>query len=160
MRAIANMLAENGLGRLLPLEYPMSPLEHLFPGSSIVVCEDEPSTIVAYTLSCDDYLDKLESVKKENHMQDSDTQSSVSEMESSSIERTLRSKSGIHMKHYFTDGTTKFFCKIFFVEHFDALRRSCGCDKSFIASLASCCKWDSTGGKSGSVFLKTKGTKT
>ncbi|ORY98089.1 hypothetical protein BCR43DRAFT_260756 [Syncephalastrum racemosum] len=156
MRAIANMLAENGLGRLLPLEYPMSPLEHLFPGSSIVVCEDEPSTIVAYTLSCDDYLEKLDSVKKENHMQDSDAQSSVSEIESSSIERTLRSKSGIHMKHYFTDGTTKFFCKIFFVEHFDALRRSCGCDKSFIASLASCCKWDSTGGKSGSVFLKTK----
>ena len=57
----------------------------------------------------------------------------------------------------FTDGTTKFFCKIFFVEQFDALRRNCGCEESYIASLASCCKWDSSGGKSGSVFLKTKG---
>lgn len=59
----------------------------------------------------------------------------------------------------FTDGTTKFFCKIYFVEQFDALRRNCGCEASYIASLANCAKWDSSGGKSGSVFLKTKGKK-
>jgi hypothetical protein len=72
------------------------------------------------------------------------------------IERTLRSETGTHVKYHFSDRTTKFFCKIFFSEQFDALRRNCGCDESYLASLASCIKWDSSGGKSGSTFLKTK----
>lgn len=57
----------------------------------------------------------------------------------------------------FSDGNTKFFCKTFYTEQFDALRRQCGCDQSYILSLASCIKWDAVGGKSGSAFLKTKG---
>jgi 1-phosphatidylinositol-3-phosphate 5-kinase len=32
-----------------------------------------------------------------------------------------------------------------------------GCDKSMIDSLARCVKWDASGGKSGSAFLKTLG---
>ncbi|KAI9496080.1 hypothetical protein BDB00DRAFT_162213 [Zychaea mexicana] len=177
LKTITNMLAEKGLGNLLPLEYPLSPLEHVFPGSLIVVGEDEPSTIVAYTLSCDDYTNMLKEIRKGTHtdipvvtdeqsMQNEHQQYNEKEPSAAGasaepvtgmfIERTLRSKSGIHMKYYFTDGTTKFFCKIFFVEQFDALRRNCGCEESYIASLASCCKWDSSGGKSGSVFLKTK----
>lgn len=52
-------------------------------------------------------------------------------------------------------GTTKFVCKVFFVEQFDALRRNCGCHESYIHSLADCVKWDSSGGRSGSAFLKT-----
>ncbi|KAI8367667.1 uncharacterized protein BYT42DRAFT_618085 [Radiomyces spectabilis] len=176
IRAITSMLAEKGLGNLLPLEYPLSPLEHVFPGSLIVVGEDEPSTIVAYTLSCDDYLEKLQEIREgyaeevslsedgeksatgAASMTDAGEASSTTSGMASGvfIERTLRSKSGIHVKYYFTDGTTKFFCKIFFAEQFDALRRNCGCDESFVSSLASCCKWDSSGGKSGSVFLKTK----
>jgi hypothetical protein len=47
-------------------------------------------------------------------------------------------------------------CKIFFAEQFDALRRNCGVDDIFEQSLARCIKWDVTGGKSGSVFLKTR----
>ncbi|KAG2221193.1 hypothetical protein INT45_000233, partial [Circinella minor] len=178
LKTITNMLAEKGLGNLLPLEYPLSPLEHIFPNSLIIVGEDEPSTIVAYTLNCQDYTNMLNNIRKGNHtdipvvtdeqsMQNEQyNEKEYNEKESSTpgpepatgifIERTLRSKSGIHMKYYFTDGTTKFFCKIFFVEQFDALRRNCGCEESYIASLASCCKWDSSGGKSGSVFLKTK----
>jgi 1-phosphatidylinositol-3-phosphate 5-kinase len=37
------------------------------------------------------------------------------------------------------------------------LRKSCGCDEIFISSLARCTTWDTAGGKSGSIFLKTKG---
>jgi hypothetical protein len=47
-------------------------------------------------------------------------------------------------------------CKVFFAEQFDALRRNCGVDDIFEQSLARCIKWDVTGGKSGSVFLKTR----
>lgn len=57
----------------------------------------------------------------------------------------------------FEEGTTSFFCKIFFAEQFDALRHNCGCADQFVESLARCVKWDSSGGKSKVDFLKTKG---
>ncbi|KAJ3079205.1 1-phosphatidylinositol-3-phosphate 5-kinase, partial [Quaeritorhiza haematococci] len=56
----------------------------------------------------------------------------------------------------FPDGPTKMFCKIFFAEQFDALRRNCGCDATYIESLARCVRWDTQGGKSGSAFMKTR----
>jgi 1-phosphatidylinositol-3-phosphate 5-kinase len=59
----------------------------------------------------------------------------------------------------FSDGGAKFYCKVFFAEQFDALRRNCECEKAYIQSLARCIKWDASGGKSGSLFLKTKGRK-
>ena len=58
----------------------------------------------------------------------------------------------------FEEGTTSFFCKIFFAEQFDALRRNCGCDSQFIESLARCVKWESSGGRSKVDFLKTRGS--
>lgn len=39
------------------------PTEYLFPDSYVVVREDEPSTIIAYTLSCDDYIDKMHDIQ-------------------------------------------------------------------------------------------------
>jgi 1-phosphatidylinositol-3-phosphate 5-kinase len=162
-----------------------SPIEHVFPDSPIIVREDEPSTIIAYTLSCDDYLEKLREIREtynENFgMEDLAMQGIIDEIDNKSvhsytsdgigidnsdmgfnnigdmyIERTLRSETGTHVKYHFSDRITKFFCKIFFSEQFDALRKNCGCDESYLASLASCIKWDSSGGKSGSAFLKTK----
>lgn len=56
----------------------------------------------------------------------------------------------------FLDGTTMLYCKIFYMEQFHALRKSSGCEYSYIQSLARCMKWDATGGKSGSSFLKTR----
>ncbi|KAL0074752.1 hypothetical protein F4703DRAFT_1890800 [Phycomyces blakesleeanus] len=203
IKTITNMLAEKGLGNLVPLEYPLSPIEHIFPGSNIIVGEDEPSTIIAFSLDCSDYREKLKQIRAshaensadnngeshgeshiygqgynhsekypESYVDDhADDISFSGESEKMTLdtmvdplapnapflaERTLLSNSGSHIKNYFADGTTKFFCKIFFVEQFDALRHKCGCDESYIASLVNCCKWDSSGGKSGSVFLKTK----
>lgn len=48
------------------------------------------------------------------------------------------------------------YCKIFYMEQFHALRKAAGCEYSYIQSLARCMKWDATGGKSGSSFLKTR----
>jgi len=56
----------------------------------------------------------------------------------------------------FDSGETTISCTAFFAEQFDALRRTCGCEKSIIESLARCVKWDASGGKSGSAFLKTR----
>jgi 1-phosphatidylinositol-3-phosphate 5-kinase len=91
---------------LLPLD--RSSPEHVFPKSIIVVREDEPSTIVAAALSSDDYVGKLFEIR-EQYMVDSNTPDEVVDNEKQAnlmdaspadmfIERTLRSKSGIHMK--------------------------------------------------------------
>lgn len=82
MKTITSFLTDSGVANLMPLEYPLyvialahgekttglltrfllshrQPTEHIFPDSFVVVREDEPSTIIAYTLSCEDYLMKL-----------------------------------------------------------------------------------------------------
>jgi hypothetical protein len=41
-------------------------MEHVLPDSFVVVREDEPSTIIAYTLSCDDYLKKMKEMRNSN----------------------------------------------------------------------------------------------
>ncbi|KAI9025911.1 hypothetical protein CLU79DRAFT_789750 [Phycomyces nitens] len=178
MKTITSFLTDGGVASLLPLEPPLQPTEHIFPDSFVVVREDEPSTIIAYTLSCDDYLTKMQEMNDGGGYDGSDsmplvplaaptnytlhdyphdsgttTSSNPSHID---IQETLLRESGTHMRYNFSDGTSKFFCKIFFSEQFDALRRNCGCDENYILSLASCLKWDSSGGKSGSAFLKTK----
>ena len=42
-------------------------------------------------------------------------------------------------------------------EQFDALRRTYDCEKNMVESLSRCVKWNASGGKSGSAFLKTQG---
>lgn len=155
------------------------PTEYLFPDSYVIVREDEPSSIIAYTLSSEDYIDKMHDIQdcsssggdqgsikpaagdtslkapSEVTTLDNTTQAPTNN-NADDIQETLLRESGTHMRYNFSTGSTKFFCKIFFSEQFDALRRNCGCDESYIMSLASCIKWDSSGGKSGSAFLKTK----
>ncbi|KAF9941422.1 1-phosphatidylinositol-3-phosphate 5-kinase [Modicella reniformis] len=72
------------------------------------------------------------------------------------LDDSLLSEPGTHMKFQFVDGPTMLYCKIFYMEQFHALRKAAGCEYSYIQSLARCMRWDATGGKSGSSFLKTK----
>lgn len=57
----------------------------------------------------------------------------------------------------FESGGLTISCTVLYPEQFDALRRTYDCDKSMIESLARCVKWNASGGKSGSAFLKTRG---
>ncbi|OZJ06649.1 hypothetical protein BZG36_00277 [Bifiguratus adelaidae] len=180
MKTITNLWLERAGGSFMPLEYPLLPTEHVFSDAPIVIREDEPSSIIAYTLSCQDYMEQLramqdmhvdgggtveESVLSGEEMESLDTQDvndwvnldfGDHHAQGTDIEKTLLRDTGTHIRYNFTDGTTKFFCKIFYAEQFDALRKNCGCESGYIASLARCVKWDSSGGKSGSAFLKTK----
>ena len=72
------------------------------------------------------------------------------------IEETLLRETGTHIRYQYWDGPTKMHCKIYFAEQFDALRRNCGISGFFEQSLARCIKWDATGGKSGTFFMKTR----
>lgn len=71
------------------------------------------------------------------------------------LESIMTKSTAVHLRYQFEDALTVMSCKIFFAGHFDAFRRTCGCQDKFIQSLSRCVKWDSSGGKSGSGFLKT-----
>lgn len=71
------------------------------------------------------------------------------------LESIMTKKTAVHLRYQFEDSVSLMSCKIFFAEHFDAFRRICGCNEQFVQSLSRCVKWDSSGGKSGSGFLKT-----
>lgn len=59
-------------------------------------------------------------------------------------------------KAFESDGLT-ISCTVLYPEQFDALRRTYVCEKNMVESLSRCVKWNVSGGKSGSAFLKTQG---
>lgn len=135
MKTLANFWADRSATLWKPLEYPLSSSEHIFVDSDVIVRDDEPSSLIAFCLSTSDYAQKIDT--------------------SQDRETVMLKKTAVHLKYQFQDGDTQLSCKIFFAEQFDAFRRTCGLDENFIQSLSRCVKWDSSGGKSGSVFLKT-----
>ncbi|WVQ65810.1 uncharacterized protein L199_003988 [Kwoniella botswanensis] len=161
-------------GDFTPLEYPLSASEHLFADSRVIIRENEPTSIIAFTLSSKTYRDKMreanqskngsgngrtEAFMPDEHHHGNDRASTwdiVSMDEAMDNENDLRREGGTHLKYDFESGASTIFCRIFFAEQFAALRSACQCEDSFVESLARCVQFDASGGKSGSAFLKTK----
>ena len=142
------------------LEYPLHATEHVFEDSDIIVREDEPSSVVALSLACTDYQTKSrqfrsQSKRPSKHHTHTNSATSNSFIGEDPIEASLLSDTGTHMKYSFAHGPVKASCKIFYAEAFDALRRRCGVADRFVESLSRCLKYDSKGGKTKSLFLKT-----
>lgn len=148
------------------LEYPLHASEHVFEDSDIIVREDEPSSVIALSLACKDYEVKLKEFRSHpskaplakhghahTHSQNSATNPSEELREE--IEASLLSDTGTHLKYSFAHGQVKASCKIFYAESFDALRRKCGVSERFMESMSRCLKFDSKGGKTKSLFLRT-----
>lgn len=74
------------------------------------------------------------------------------------LEEVMKKPTDRHLRLAWDDATLRYTMRVFFADQFDALRKNSGCQELFIESLARCHKWDAQGGKSGSAFLKTKGT--
>lgn len=212
LKSLTNFWADRSATLWDPLEYPLGSSEHTFADSDVIVREDEPSSLIAFCLSSNDYKQKLQSMTdiKDPHdttgdaSNSSNPQTSVATPSSTNlqgsgdlgnsnnvtngvtvisntfnnkkaaqfakIEKRFKSNellppnelenimnrfSTTHLKYQYLDGQTNLSCKIFYSEQFEAFRKACGNDDSFIQSLSRCVKWDSSGGKSGSSFLKT-----
>lgn len=170
MKMLTTFWAERSASGWPQLEYPLNFGDHIFTDSDVIVREDEPSSLIAFALSSADYKNKLADIQhqwKMTEQQDSegeaysDTKSfGLSESDDNFItpeelEKSLLRATGTHLKYQFTEGSAKMLCKIFYAEQFDALRRKCGAADRIIESLSRCLKWDSKGGKTKSVFLKT-----
>ncbi len=161
MKMLINFWAERSASGWKPLEYPLTASDHVFADSDIIVREDEPSSLIAFALSSEDYCAKLRSISAEAEVLDPHDKRSVSQNpnldsdDQIKVERALLRSVGTHLKYQFQEGSAKMLCKIFYAEQFDALRRKCGIADRFVESISRCLKWDSKGGKTKSVFLKT-----
>ena len=157
MKMLTSFWSERSASGWMPLEYPLISTEHVWTDSDIIVREDEPSCIIALALSSPDYQAKLQRFR--NAHQDAEKRTShnfqPNDHEDAILERSLLGDTGTNMKYSFQHGSVKAQCKIFYAESFDALRRKCGVADRFIESMSRCLKWDSKGGKTKSLFLKT-----
>ncbi|KAI1331034.1 hypothetical protein F5Y16DRAFT_361976 [Xylariaceae sp. FL0255] len=170
MKALSNFWNERSASQWPPLEYPLSASDHIFIDSDIIVREDEPSSVIAFALSSEDYKQKLRRFHRRKPGQttqvSSDTEDNVmadkhpyiteENMTEDRLETSLVHTTSSHYKYQFSEGTAKMWVKIFYAEQFDALRRKCGVADRIIESLSRCLPWDSKGGKTKSVFLKTQ----
>lgn len=169
MKMLTTFWAERSASGWPALDYPLNVTDHIFIDSDVIVREDEPSSLIAFALGSADYQSKLGHIQKQWKMTEqkeragedivasvsgeaSDSEAFISEEE---LEKSLLRATGTHLKYQFTEGSCKMLCKIFYAEQFDALRRKCGAADRIIESLSRCLKWDSKGGKTKSVFLKT-----
>lgn len=179
LKSLTNFWADRSATLWDPLNYPLDSNEHTFADSDIIVREDEPSSLVAFCLSSNDYKQKIQSMVESDNSTNVEEGEEMNEINNKKnlnfmkIEKKFKKKinnddyhynelevimtkaKSNHLKYQFIDGNTNLSCKIFYSEQFEAFRKSCGTDESFIQSLSRCVKWNSSGGKSGSYFLKT-----
>lgn len=160
LKLLTNFWAERSASGWTSLEYPLNATDHVFVDSDVIVREDEPSSLIAFAMSSEDYVSKLGTIRDQGKVvgkSGTDTQSSSDfhEHDQAEVEKSLLRATGTHLKYQFAEGSAKMQCKIFYAEQFDAIRRSCGVGDRIIESLSRCAKWDSKGGKTKSVFLKT-----
>ncbi|CAL3970406.1 unnamed protein product [Diplocarpon coronariae] len=166
MRMLTNFWAERSASGWTPLEYPVNAGDHIFADVDVIVREDEPSSLIAFTLQTQDYKDKLLNIRCQGEAstrrddrrppeQDGTPDICEDGLDQAEVETSLLRATGTHMAYAFNDGSARMQCKIFFAEQFDAVRRKCGVSDRIVESLSRCLKWDSKGGKTKSVFLKT-----
>ncbi|KAL9004562.1 MAG: hypothetical protein Q9188_002632 [Gyalolechia gomerana] len=149
MKMLRNFWAERSASGWKALDYPLNTFDHIFADSDIIVREDEPSSLIAFALGSEDYQAKLRDITSRTELGASDVGDQVE------MQRTMTRSTGTHLKYQFQEGSAKMLCKVFYAEQFDALRRKCGVSERIVESLSRCLKWDSKGGKTKSVFLKT-----
>jgi 1-phosphatidylinositol-3-phosphate 5-kinase len=138
---------------------------------------DEPTSIIALALDSPTYRDTLAKSRKiareakltegseafmpdEGSIADSSSTWNVVNVDSAqSVDPTgdLRVPSSkLPLAITFESNGLTISCTVLYPEQFDALRRTYDCEKSMVESLSRCVKCNTSGGKSGSAFLKTR----
>ncbi|KAI0203457.1 hypothetical protein F4808DRAFT_20265 [Astrocystis sublimbata] len=167
MKALSNFWNEQSASQWPPLDYPLNASDHIFIDSDIIVREYEPSSVIAFALSSEDYKNKLRRFHRRKASQPNKSTVDIEELgdkdlgvddyvSNERLETSLVHNSSSHYKYQFAEGSAKMLVKIFYAEQFDALRRKCGVADRIIECLSRCVPWDSKGGKTKSVFLKTQ----
>ncbi|KAL3466461.1 hypothetical protein BJX64DRAFT_250113 [Aspergillus heterothallicus] len=146
LKLLTNFWSERSASGWAPLDYPLTMSDHVFADCDIIVREDEPSSLIAFALDSIDYKETLESIQRRHLGADGMPLNA---------EKSLLQTTGTHLKYQFEEGQARMLCKVFYAEQFDALQKQCGVADRIVESLSRCAKWDSKGGKTNSLFLKT-----
>ncbi|RAK92231.1 1-phosphatidylinositol-3-phosphate 5-kinase [Aspergillus costaricaensis CBS 115574] len=158
LKLLTNFWSERSASGWAPLDYPLTMSDHVFADCDIIVREDEPSSLIAFALDSSDYKEKLEAIQRryeEPDEKDTYEEDGNDTLDETRVEHALLRSTGTHLKYQFQEGQAKMLCKVFYAEQFDALRKKCGVAERIVESLSRCAKWDSKGGKTKSLFLKT-----
>ncbi|XP_051871551.1 1-phosphatidylinositol 3-phosphate 5-kinase isoform X2 [Pristis pectinata] len=153
MKAIfANLLPGSSYN---PIPFPFDPDKHYLMWEHervpITVCEKEPSSIIAFALSCKEYKNAVEELGRESVKSGSDesmqqannadrpkTNSPARHLESSSSQgnrstdseqtydgdgdRQKKQLGNTHVELQFSDANAKFYCRIYYAEEFHKMR--------------------------------------
>ncbi|GIY14388.1 1-phosphatidylinositol 3-phosphate 5-kinase [Caerostris extrusa] len=168
-RTVKNLLSQlKPASSFTPIENPFSNLEHLLlpipTKIPVIVHEGEPSSIIAYALSTDDYEQKLQDLKLNLNtinisQKDSLTSSPLLKHRSNiKLQSENPSKSDVHFSSddtydFSVDSSDKSHLKLYQQDYFKLASRKG--EERFIRSLTHCIQWVARGGKSGSFFCKT-----
>lgn len=157
-KILSSLWSERSASGWTQLDYPLTPNDHLFADSDLMVREDEPSSLIAFALSSRDYVRKMQKFRERAKAAERERSANTPEAElpeDDGVENVLLGKTATHMSFRFDNGPARLQCRVFYAESFDAIRRKCGVADRFVESLSRSFKLDSKGGKSKSVFLQT-----
>uniref|UniRef100_A0A3Q4HET2 1-phosphatidylinositol 3-phosphate 5-kinase n=1 Tax=Neolamprologus brichardi TaxID=32507 RepID=A0A3Q4HET2_NEOBR len=168
MKAIlANFLPGNSYN---PIPFPFDPDKHYLMYEHervpIAVCEREPSSIIAFALSCKEYKTALDDLSKVSNAGGDET-SQPSRYAAFPPELQLcASKSTVQLLLFltaflfseFSDANAKFYCRVYYAKEFHKMREEImeSSEEDFVRSLSHCVNWQARGGKSGAVFYATE----
>ncbi|XP_061547176.1 1-phosphatidylinositol 3-phosphate 5-kinase isoform X4 [Phycodurus eques] len=188
MKAIlANFLPGNSYNSI---PFPFDPDKHYLMYEHervpIAVCEKEPSSIIAFALSCKEYKTALDDLSKVSNAGADEVSQANSSGESRAkgsparlVESSVQSRSSIeadppqdadvadkqkkqsqnpHIELQFSDANAKFYCRIYYAAEFHRMREEIleSVEEDFVRSLSHCVNWQARGGKSGAVFYATE----
>ncbi|KAF8347025.1 hypothetical protein F5887DRAFT_958971 [Amanita rubescens] len=181
-RALSGLLLQQPLSakQTIEIDDSMNDPEYIYNDSSMIVRTDEPTSMVALALDSPQYRDMLSKSRAEkrtareakltdggeafmpddNSVAESTSTWGVVNLESSDLvdpmEELRMPSSKSPWVITIDSGGLTISCTVLYPEQFDALRRAYDCERSMVESLSRCVKWNASGGKSGSAFLKTK----
>uniref|UniRef100_A0A6Q2YLJ5 1-phosphatidylinositol 3-phosphate 5-kinase n=1 Tax=Esox lucius TaxID=8010 RepID=A0A6Q2YLJ5_ESOLU len=186
MKAIlANLLPGNSYN---PIPFPFDPDKHYLMYEHervpIAVCEREPSSIIAFALSCKEYktaLDELSKVTVKTGGEDTPQTIRYRNNINGAIrgqgatwgqgatgflpylDQSVNTHPSEHLffalnRGQFSDANAKFYCRIYYAEEFHKMRAEImeSTEDDFVRSLSHCVNWQARGGKSGAVFYATE----
>uniref|UniRef100_A0A8C5CS57 1-phosphatidylinositol-3-phosphate 5-kinase n=1 Tax=Gadus morhua TaxID=8049 RepID=A0A8C5CS57_GADMO len=123
----------------------------------IAVCEKEPSSIIAFALSCKEYKTALDDISKIAKTGLDDNCLCPTE-EGDLLDKERKQSGNPHIELQFSDANAKFYCRIYYAEEFHKMREEImeSSEDDFVRSLSHCINWQARGGKSGAVFYATE----
>lgn len=113
------------------IQSPLDFSEHIFPGSNIVLHDDQPSSFISFTLLDKTYLHQLSDIWETKSAHSSADDPLMSHM----LELTVKDCSF----SFSIKDALDFSCNVYFVEQFEAFRGKCEINSSTFAGSLSLC---------------------